>query len=84
MPEPSACLVLIVALVQAHCRTMSRKDRDRFLADVEHALGLQEASMNVLRFRPREEDREVLRAMKQARAWWKCAISVAVRLGTDI
>jgi hypothetical protein len=72
--------MLIVALVTAHCRSMGRKDRDRFLADVELALGLQSASLNVLRFRPRSEDRATRLAMDQARAWFRQAIAVALRL----
>jgi hypothetical protein len=59
---------------------MSRKDRERFLADVDHSLALQAASLNVLRFRPRSEDRAVRQAMNQARAWFRQAIAVALRL----
>jgi hypothetical protein len=72
--------MLIAALVTAHCRLMSRKERERFLAEVENVLGLQEASLNVLRFRPRSEDKAVWLAMRQARCWYRQAIAVALRL----
>jgi hypothetical protein len=80
LPPPSAELMLIAALVLAHCRTLPRKERDRFLAEVEHTLGLQEASLNVLNFRPRSENRAVHDAMRQARFWFRQAIAVTLRL----
>lgn len=80
LPEPSAELILIMALVQAHVRTLSRKDRERFLAEVSASLGVQEASLNVLRFRPRSADAAVLKAMRGAQAWWRQGIAVALRL----
>jgi hypothetical protein len=80
LPEPSAELILILALVQAHVRTLHKRERERFLADVAHSLGAQEAAMNVLRFRARREDAKVALAMKQARAWYRQAVAVALRL----
>lgn len=80
LPEPSPELILVLALTQAYCRRLSKKDRERFLLDVSDNLGVQEASYNVLRFRPRAEDRAVFQAMRHAQAWWKQAIAVAVRL----
>jgi hypothetical protein len=80
LPEPSAELILLLALVQAHMRSLSRKERSRFMADVSNALGLQESAYNILRFRPRAEDRAVYRAMKQAAAWWRQSVSVVLRL----
>jgi hypothetical protein len=61
----------LLALVQAHVRSLSKKDRDRFLADVAHSLGAQAAAHNVLRFRPRTADTETLRApCAKRRAWY--------------
>jgi hypothetical protein len=80
LPEPSPELILMLALVQAHVRTLSKKDRDRFLADVSHSLGAQEAAHNVLRFRPRSADATTLTAMRRASAWWRQIIPVALRL----
>lgn len=81
LPEPSPELILILALVQAHCRSLSKKERDRFLSDVTQALGMQQASYAVIRFRPRSADPAVYRAMSGAAAWWRHAISVALGLG---
>lgn len=78
LPEPSAALVLILALTDAHLRTMPKKKRDEFLLSVSHSLGIQEAAHNVTRFRPRAQDPEVLAAMRQARSWWRSAIGVLV------
>ena len=80
LPEPSPELILLLALVQAHCRTLGRKKRDRFLADVSLSLGMQQSAVNVLRFRPRSEDRRVLAAMRQAGAWWRQSLGVLMRL----
>lgn len=80
LPDPSPELILLLALVQAHCRSLSRKERNRFLLDVSESLGLQEASYNVLKFRTRSEDRAVLMAMRQAGAWWKQGLAVLWRL----
>lgn len=80
LPEPSPELILLMALVQAHCRSLDGKKRDRFLEDVSSALGIQAASYNVLRFRPRSDDRAVYRAMRSASAWWSQAVSALVRM----
>lgn len=80
LPEPSPELILLLAIVQARMRALPKKERAQFLADVSSALGLQEAAVNVLRFRPLKEDRKVLDAMQQARSWWAQAVSVAWRL----
>lgn len=79
LPPPSAELILTRALVHAHIKTLSKKDRELFLREVADGLGVQEASLNVLRFRPRSEDKAVYAAMRQAQAWWR-AVSVALRL----
>jgi hypothetical protein len=81
LPQPSPELILILALVQAHVATMPRKRKDAFLLAVNRSLGLQEASYNILRFRPRTEDRAVYRAMAHARAWWSQAMAAVVRMG---
>jgi hypothetical protein len=80
LPQPSAELILLLALVQAHLKTLSRKDRALFLAEVQTALGLQEASYNVLKFRPRAADPAVMRSMRQARTWWSHAMGAVLRL----
>lgn len=80
LPEPNAALILLMALVQAHLKSLSKKERALFLAEVHNALGLQEASYAVLRFRPRTEDRNVYRAMRQAQCWWRNAMGTAIRL----
>jgi hypothetical protein len=79
LPEPSPELILLTALTHAHIRSLSRKERDRFLLDVSSSLGLQAAAYNVLRFRPRSEDRAVFRAMTEAGAWWKQILGVLSR-----
>lgn len=80
LPAPTPELMLLLALVQAHTRSMSRKERERFLLDVSLGLGMQKTAYNVLRFRPRSEDSAVHRAMDEAQAWWRQAVSVTVRL----
>ena len=80
LPPPSPELILLLAVVQARMRALPKKERARFLADVSDALALQEASANVLRFRPRAEDRAVATSMRQARAWWAQILGVALRL----
>lgn len=79
LPEPSAELVLILALVQAHVETLPKRRRDRFLAAVDRVLGVNESTYNVLRFRPRSQDPEVLAAMRHARGWWRQALGVLAR-----
>lgn len=81
MPEPSPELILLLALVQAHLETMPTKRRDAFLLAVRQSLGVQEATYNVLRFRPRAADAAIYRSMRQAAAWWQQSIGVLVRLG---
>lgn len=76
LPEPSAELILLLALVQAHLQTVPKKRRDAFLLSVQQSLGVQQAAYNVLKFRPRTEDAAVFRAMAQARSWWSQALGV--------
>jgi hypothetical protein len=80
LPEPSAELILLMALVQAHCKSLGRKDRSRFLSEVSIALTLQEESYGSLRFRPANEDADVLRSMHRARVWWRHALGAILRL----
>lgn len=80
LPAPSPELILILALVQAHLASLSKRDRLRFLQSVTRALGTQEASYNVLRFRPRSEDKAVYAAMRGAQAWFKQALGVLTRM----
>lgn len=70
----------MLAFVRAYVRQLPKKERDRFLADVDDGLGLQEASYNVLRFRPKSADPAVFRAMREAKAWYRQALAVALRL----
>jgi hypothetical protein len=81
LPEPSATLILLLAIVQAGMRTLPRKKRAAFLVDISDALGLQEAALNVLRFRPKSEDARVAAEMRKARAWWSQILGVLTRLG---
>lgn len=81
LPEPSAELTLLLAFVRAYVRSLPKKERTQFLADVDEALGLQEAAYNVIRFRPKSADPAVFAAMRQARAWYRQALAVALRLG---
>ncbi len=74
LPEPSAELILILALVQAFVEVSPRKQRSKFLSAVDRNLGLNEAGYNVIRFRPVSQDMAVYVAMRQARAWWKHAL----------
>jgi hypothetical protein len=84
LPEPSAELILRMAEISANVRFIerhfSKKEATRYLADISDSLGLQEASYNVLKFRPRSDDRKVFTAMRQAQAWWRQALAVALRL----
>lgn len=80
LPEPSAELILIHALVQAHLRTLSRKERHRFLTEVGDALGLQASLYNVIAFRPRSEDRRVFEVMRQAAHWWRHSLGGLLRM----
>lgn len=80
LPDPSPELVLIMALTHAYVRSLSRKERDRFMLSVSESLGMQEASLNVLRFRPRHEDKAVYRSLRGARNWWSQSLAVLVRL----
>jgi hypothetical protein len=80
LPQPSAELILLLALVQAHVRTLSRKDRAMFLAEVHTALGMQEAAYGILRFRPRSADPAIYESMRQAQAWWRQATAAVLRL----
>jgi len=77
LPEPSPALILIFALVQAHTRSLSRKERARFVLDVSEALGLQGASLNVLPFRA-PPDEAMARAMREAVIFWRRGLAVLV------
>jgi hypothetical protein len=71
LPEPSAELILMLALVQAYLEVLPPRKRARFLSAVDRNLGLNEAGYNVIRFRPPTQDMAVYRAMRQARGWWR-------------
>lgn len=80
LPDPSPELVLIMALTHAYIRSLSRKDRDRFMLAVSESLGVQEATLNVLRFRPKTEDKAVYKSLRGARTWWAQSLALLVRL----
>jgi hypothetical protein len=80
LPEPSAELMLLLALVQALVNDMPRRKRDRLLHGISDALGMQEASYNILRFRPRSQDAKVFAAMRSAQAWFRQALGALSRM----
>lgn len=80
LPEPSAELTLLMALVRAHLAGLPRKDREAFISRVGDSLGVQEASYNLIRFRPRSQDSRVYASIREARAWWGQVLGALSRM----
>lgn len=71
LPPPSAELVLIVALVRAWLRSLSKRERKEVVRYVSELLSLEVESPNVVRLRPASADAEVAAAKLQAEAYWR-------------
>lgn len=84
LPETTADMVLRLALVRANVRFIekhfSKREAREYLDEIADGLGVQEAAMNVLRFRAQTESAATVRAVREARAWWGIARAAVERL----
>lgn len=78
MPEPSAELVLIAAILSVYLDKLSKKKRVAFLRDVGETLEWFEEYSNIVRIRPKAEDRQMAMARRTAAEWFRRMVGVLV------
>lgn len=72
LPEPSAELVMLRVLVEAHVASMPRKKSERFLRMVAEKLAEEEALSAVFHIRPQTQRARLRISRRQAAEWYRC------------
>ena len=79
LPPPSAELVMLRVLIEAHLATHSRRKAARFLEAVNDLFDQHDQLRNAYRLRPDVYDDQVVEARRKARNWFNRLMSVYLR-----